>query len=98
MLYIAACSNIPLGCVTGYCGGERGLRTEVVLGCCIMQSVVLAIAAMVIMVMVRGVYHRIERWHRSKRFRGAVESLDAVQEALAKLAESKAKPRATRKA
>jgi hypothetical protein len=39
--------------------------------------------------MVRSVYQRMERWHRSKRFRGAVESLDAVQKTLSNLAERK---------
>lgn len=63
-----------------------------------MESVLLAIVASVIMLMVWGVYQRIERWHRSKRYRGAVESLDAVQKALTKLGENKAKARVTREA
>ncbi len=63
-----------------------------------MEFLLFSIVAVVIVLMICGVYQRMERWHRSKRFRGAVESLDAVQKALTKLAESKEKARVTREA
>jgi hypothetical protein len=54
-----------------------------------MEFLLLTIVAVMAAVIVRGGYQRMARWHRSKRFRGAVESLDAVQKALANLAERK---------
>jgi len=58
-------------------------------GCCSIDFLLLTIVAVVAVVMISGGYQRMARWERSKRFRGAVESLDAVQKALANLAESK---------
>jgi hypothetical protein len=56
-----------------------------------MEFLLFATVAIAIVLMVLGVYRRVERQHRSKRLRGAVESLDAVQKTLANLAESKEK-------
>ena len=58
-------------------------------GCSVMEFLLLTIVAVVAVVIISGGYQRVARWERSKRFRGAVESLDAVQKALANLAESK---------
>ena len=54
-----------------------------------MEYLLLTIGAVVAVVMIRGGYQRVARWQRSKRFRGAIESVDAVQNALANLAEGK---------
>ena len=58
-----------------------------------MQIFLVVVLGVLTVGMVRSVYQRMERWHRSKRFRGAVESLDAVQKTLSDLAEEKSEVR-----
>jgi hypothetical protein len=47
-----------------------------------------ALAAALVLIMPR-IYHRAARWHQSRRFRHAIECLEAVQNTLLSLAESK---------
>ena len=68
---------------------ERGLRTELVWRSCNLQIFLVVVLALFILGPVRSLYQRMERWHRSRRFRGAVESLDAVQKTLSNLAVEK---------
>jgi len=50
-----------------------------------LQILLLVVLAVLVVAMIRSIYQRIERWLQSKRFRGAVESLDAVQKTLSNL-------------
>jgi hypothetical protein len=54
-----------------------------------MEFLLLTIVAVMAVAMISGGYQRMARRQRSKRFRGAIESRDAVQKALANLAEGK---------
>jgi hypothetical protein len=58
-----------------------------------LQIFPVVVLAVLVLAMARSVYQRMERWYRSKRFRGAVESLDAVQKTLSSLAMEKSEIR-----
>jgi len=47
------------------------------------------LAAAALVLIMRPIYHRAARWHQSRRFRHAIECLEAVQNSLLSLAERK---------
>jgi hypothetical protein len=61
-----------------------------------MQYLVFAIGAGAIVQLAARAYKRFEHWNRRRRFRGAQECLDAVQNTLAGLAECKSYSERTR--
>jgi uncharacterized protein YjiS (DUF1127 family) len=58
-----------------------------------LQILLLVVLAVLVVAVIRSIYQRIERWLQSKRFRGAVESLDAVQKTLSNLGVEKSEIR-----
>lgn len=54
-----------------------------------MLYILLAALAVVLVLIMRPIYLRAARWHQSRRFRHAIECLEAVQNTLLNLAERK---------